>query len=302
MDFNTLINELLDKLYGWAESFVLLLPNLVVAIAVVLAFWGISRLASKAAKSIIQRLSKNRAINRLVTNLTSFIILSIGLFIGLSILNLDKAVTSLLAGAGVIGLALGFAFQDISANFISGLLVGIRKPYKHGDHIQSNGYEGIVTDITLRNTAIKTFQGQEVLIPNKEMYQEPLVNFSSRGERRVDLEVGVSYKDDLDKVEKITKEAITGIEGVNKNRDISVFFKEFGGSSINLTANFWLDTCAQPGFLGTRSNVIKALKKAYDNEGISIPFPIRTLDFGIEGGKSLRAMLTDTGPTSSNSK
>lgn len=301
MNINEIFSELIGKLEGWVEALVLMLPNLAIAIVVVLAFWGLSKLVSSVSENLIKRISDNRTINRLVSNIASFTILAVGLFIGLSVLNLDKAVTSLLAGAGVIGLALGFAFQDISANFVSGILVGLRKPYKYGDHVASNGYEGIVERITLRNTVIKTFQGQEVLIPNKEMYQEPLTNFTTRRERRVDLAVGVAYNDNLDEVEKITKDAISSIEGVDNSREVGVFFTEFGSSSINLTVNFWLNVCDQPGFLGTRSNAIKALKKAYDKANISIPFPIRTLDFGIEGGKSLATMLRDSSPAPSQS-
>ena len=118
----------------------------------------------------------------------------------LSILQLDKAVTSILAGAGIIGLALAFAFQDIAANFISGIFISFRKPIKLGDVVKINDYMGKVEQINLRDTIILTFQGQMVIIPNKDVFQSPIENYSLLGRRRLDLVVGVSYGDDLEKV------------------------------------------------------------------------------------------------------
>ena len=106
----------------------------------------------------------------------------------------------MLAGAGVLGLALAFAFQDIAANFMSGIFISFRKPINIGDIVKIKDYMGKVTEINLRDSVIRTFQGQLVIIPNKDIFQNAIENYSMWGKRRIDLAVGISYGDDLDKV------------------------------------------------------------------------------------------------------
>jgi len=211
-------------------------------------------------------------------------VLGVTFFVALSILNLDKAVTSILAGAGIIGLALAFAFQDIASNFMSGIFLSIRRPLHTGDIVQIKDYMGKITQINLRDTVLRTFQGQMVIIPNKEVLQNPIENYSLLGKRRMDLTVGVSYGDDLQKVKNVTLKALEGIEGLTKDDEITFFYKEFGDSSINFDVRLWVHTPEQPEYLQVRSEAVMRIKKAYDENNITIPFPIRTLDFGIKGG------------------
>jgi small conductance mechanosensitive channel len=146
---------------------------------------------------------------------------------------------------------------------------------------------GKITQINLRDTVLRTFQGQMVIIPNKEVLQNPIENFSLLGKRRMDLTVGVSYGEDLQKVKDITLRAVQGIEGLTKEDEITFFYKEFGDSSINFDIRLWVHTPEQPDYLQVRSEAVMRIKKAYDENNITIPFPIRTLDFGIKGGMPL---------------
>jgi small conductance mechanosensitive channel len=225
-----------------------------------------------------------------------------GIFVALSILQLDKAVTSLLAGAGIIGLALGFAFQDIAANFVSGVLMAIRRPVRLGDVIESNSYFGSVVNINLRSTIIRTMQGQHVHIPNKDIFNKPIVNYSEEGKRRIDLKCGVSYGDDLEKVKKIVLEAITSIDYLITKDEITFFYKEFGDSSINFEVRYWVNFKKQPDYLAAPSDGVMRIKKAYDENNIMIPFPIRTLDFGIKGGEILNEQLQTVMSKQTNGK
>src|SRR5690606_23692674 len=138
-------------------------------------------------------------------------------------------------------------------------------------------------EINLRDTVVKTFQGEYVIIPNKEVFQNAIENYSMLGKRRIDLTVGVSYGDDLEKVKRITLEALKGIANLSKEEETSLFFNKFGDSSINFVVRIWVNTPEQPAFLEVRSEAIIRIKKAFDANDISIPFPIRTLDFGIKG-------------------
>jgi len=289
MDFKTAYEKVVDKLYGWVEGFIEMLPNLAVALLVAVVFWFLSVLVARTSQRALTRLGVRPSIRGLIATIARFGILFTGLMVALGILNLDKALTSVLAGAGIIGLALGFAFQDLAANFISGVGLSIHRtdPFKVGDLIETNDVLGTVERITLRTTELRTLDGKQVTIPNKQVYQNHLTNHSFTGERRIDLHCGISYGDDLEKVRRVSLAAIESIEKRNKSKDVEIYFEEFGDSSINFVIWFWITFEKQTDYLGAMSEAVLRLKKAFDENGITIPFPIRTLDFGIKGGKSL---------------
>ena len=280
-----------DKLETWIEGFIEMLPNLVVAILVLIVFYVIGKIARKAVSKLLSRVSANKTVINLLETIISISIIGIGVFIALSILKFDDAVTSLLAGAGIIGLALGFAFQDIASNFISGVILSIRHPFGIGDIISTNDYYGTVAKLNLRNTIIRTVTGQIVYIPNKKVFENPLENFTATGERRIDLSCGVSYGDDLEKAREVATKAVDDLKHVKSDRGIEFYFEEFGSSSINFKIRFWVPFTKNPDFWDARSEAIIAITKAFDENDIMIPFPIRTLDFGIKGGEKLDSML-----------
>ncbi|GAB1403419.1 MAG: mechanosensitive ion channel family protein [Lentimicrobiaceae bacterium] len=290
VDFQNALNQVIEKIESWWTTFVSMLPNMGVAILLLIIFIVLSRLAANTFRKVIGKTSENKALITLFTTIIRYTVLGIGLFIMLSVLKLDKAVTSILAGVGILGLALGFAFQDIAANFISGIILAFRTPFTIGDIIKVNDIMGTALSTNLRTTIVKTFTGQEVFIPNKDVLQNPIVNYTTLGKRRIDISVGISYGDDLDKVQAITLETIKKIDGVI-DPDNTVFdYEEFGGSSINFNIRFWISYPGAPGYFKVKTDAIKAIKKAFDDNDIMIPFPIRTLDFGIRGGEPLSAM------------
>ena len=283
-------NILLGKAESWLESLIAMLPNVVVAILVLIIFYVAAKAVRAVFRRIIVRISDKSAINNLFATIVYLSVLGLGLIMALNVLHLEQTVTSLLAGAGIVGLALGFAFQDITANFISGILLAIRKPIEVGDIIQTEHFMGSVEKIDLRVTIVRTFQGLHVIIPNKHVLQSPVTNFTKTYDRRIDLDIGVSYAEDLEHVQKIAIEAVSKLPYLLPNREINAFFKEFGDSSINFTLMLWKHYPDEPGYLRALSDAIIAVKKAFDRHGITIPFPIRTLDFGIKGGQTLSEM------------
>lgn len=287
MDITTITELLTTKLMEWAEALIKLLPNIIVSAVVLVIGLYIAKFIRKVAKRLIAKVSSNQTLTNLFSSIVYVITIGIVLFTVLSILNLDKAVTSILAGAGILGLGLAFAFQDIAANFISGIFISFRKPIRIGDIVEIKDYMGKVRGINLRDTEIETFQGKIVIIPNKEVFQNPIENYTLINKRRFDLTVGVSYGEDLDVVQEITLNAVKDIDLLSKTDEVNVFFTEFGDSSINLSIRMWVNTTEQATYNLVGSEAIKRIKKAYDANDIMIPFPIRTLDFGIKGGVSL---------------
>ena len=290
MDINKITDLITEKLTVWSEALIKLLPNIVVAAIVMVLGLYLAKFIRKIASKLIHKISNNLTLNNLFSSIIYFIFLGIVIFTVLSILQLDKAVTSILAGAGILGLALAFAFQDIAANFMSGIFISFRKPLKVGDIVQIRDYMGKVKEVNLRDTIVETFQGKTVIIPNKEVFQNPIENYTFLQKRRFDLSVGVSYGDDLEKVRQITLEAVSDIEELSKEDAVNVYFVEFGDSSVNLSVRMWINTPEQSVYNKVGSEAIIKIKKAYDANDIMIPFPIRTLDFGIKGGTTLNEM------------
>ncbi len=286
---------LLDELRSWWASALRHLPNIVLAIFVVIIGYIVTTFAKKYFNKISHRLVRDATVAGLLSSFLTALLVLAFLFLTLSVLDLTGIVQSVLAGAGVVGLALGLAFQDPILNLFSGIMLSVRSLFRIGDLIEVGGFFGKVQEVTLRNTILYTLQGQEVLIPNKVVAQESIKNYNTLRMRRVDLSCGVSYGDDLDKVRELTIGAIREQVPHDKGKDVQLFFNEFGDSSINYTLRFWIDQgkTGQADYLSAQSEAIMAIKRVYDENDIMIPFPIRTLDFGIKGGEKLSEVMPD---------
>jgi len=290
MDINNALHLIKDKLSNWVNELIRLLPNILLATVVLVLGLLLAKKIRKLAVRLISHLSHNSTLTNLFGSIIYISFIGIILFTVLSILQLDKAVTSILAGAGIIGLALAFAFQDIAANFISGIFISFRKPFAIGDIVKISDYMGTVQHINLRDTIVLTFQGQMVIMPNKNVFQNPIENYSMLGKRRIDLKVGVSYGDDLEKVKRITLNAVAAIENLSKEDETTLYFQEFGDSAIQFVIRLWANSPQQTVVLKVENDAVMEIKKAYNENDITIPFPIRTLDFGIKGGVTLKEM------------
>lgn len=300
MELNEAYKLISDKLILWARGLIKLLPNIALAAIILVLGFYLAKILRNVLRKLMRKVIKNETLDNLFSSLIYLFLLGIVIFTALSVLELDKAVTSILAGAGIIGLALAFAFQDIAANFMSGIFLSLRKPLHIGDIVKINEYMGKVEEINLRDTVIRTYQGQLVIIPNKDVFQNPIENYSLLGKRRVDIKIGVSYGEDLERVKEITINAVKDIEGLTVDDKVTLFYTEFGDSSINFTIRLWIRLSEQINFLEVQSQSIIRIKKAYDANDIMIPFPIRTLDFGIKGGVSLSEMKTEMTKTEDN--
>lgn len=282
MKTSELINALLEKLEGWLVAFVELLPNIALAIILMISFYFIARLVERFSRKYLARARLNQTITRFLSRIFFLIILIGGLMLALSILNLTGTVTSMLAGLGILGLALGFAFQDTAANVMSGIFITFQRPLRIGDVIEtSKGIMGNVMDIDLRITKVQTFDGPMVHVPNRFLFQETFTNYTAIGKRRLRVDCRVSYGADLEEVERIALAAMDNIAGRIPNEKATLFWKDFGESAINFSVNIWLKyTQDQKAYISVKNAAIKNLKRAFDDNKIIIPFPIRTVEMG----------------------
>jgi small conductance mechanosensitive channel len=290
-EIETAFRLLSNKLIGWLRQFIVMLPNLLIAAIILVITLVAARLVRRLVTQLLTRFSHSTALNNLFSTLAYVLTLLAGAFFVLTVLNLDKTVTSLLAGVGIIGLALGFAFQDIAANFISGVIIAVERPFNVGDVIQTSEFFGTIERINLRTLDIRQTTGERIIMPNRKVFENPLINFTQQTMRRIDLTCGVAYESDLEKVQRVVHEAVRTVPGLIKDKPLEVMFTEFAESSINFQVRFWVPYRRQVDYVGARSEAIMRIKQAFDREGISIPFPIRTLHLHPDTNSTLEPVL-----------
>jgi small-conductance mechanosensitive channel len=225
-----------------------------------------------------------------MATLTRLAVIACGIILALDVLNLDRAVASLLAGVGIIGIAFGFASQDIAANFMSGILLHFIHPFRLDDLIRTGEFLGYVEAIDMRSTKIRNQQGQRITIPNKNLLGNPIINYSITGVRRVDLPWSLTQVEDLQKAEDLAVKAVESLELRIPEHPVELFYEKVGEYTIDFTIRFWTAP-DQKIYLKARSDAIKAIKQTFEEHEIPMPSPVRVLDFGIAGGTSLREQL-----------
>ncbi|MCQ8878051.1 mechanosensitive ion channel family protein [Pseudoalteromonas shioyasakiensis] len=281
-----------EKLGGWFDIVISHIPNFIVAVLIAIVFSILARFLGSMVRKVLRRSLDSKQIADLMASIFKMVVLCVGVFIALDFMGLKGTVTSLLAGAGIVGLAIGFAFQDMTENLIAGIAMGIRKPFKTGDVIKTDDAFGTVKSINLRNTLIENFYGQLILVPNKILFRNVLRNYSTLGVRRIEVPVGISYGDDPEQAAEVIVKKINEFDFVIKQDETAVYAEGFGDSSVNLLVWFWIKYPGEADFMTVRHKAVVAVKQALAEADISIPFPIRTLDFGIKGGEKLDAMIS----------
>lgn len=270
-------SKLLSKLSGWLDALILNLPNILLALLVFTFCYWISRRLLHWSDKYFKKVIKQPSIRGLVANVISIITIILGLILALSILNLEGALKSMLAGAGVAGLAVSLALQGTLSNTFSGLFIAIKDEINIGDWIETNGISGEVINIDLRNTKVKEADNNIVVLPNKLIIENPFKNYGLTTRIRTTITCGVSYNSNLEQVKKLATEAIKEIYPPNTNEEIEFYYTDFGDSSIDFLLRFWVDAQEDLIALEVKSKAIMKIKSTFDQHNIEIPFPIRTI-------------------------
>lgn len=270
MDFSAAADLIFAKLHDWLTVAVSMVPNLILAVGILLSTVFLARFMSRSAFRLASAVTQNRVLIRLSSGSASVVVTTIGFFITLAVLNLDEAVSSLLIGAGILILALSFAFQDIASNFISGFLLQMRPPFELGDIIETGDVVGTASQLTIRATEIKTFDGTTVLIPNSQVYQQPLVNYTGIGKRRVVIRGAVDSDTDLLLAQQVSTEAVSGLGMRDTAREVEFFYRGFSGGGVVFELSFWIDFKKYMDLQQGRSNAIMTVQEAFRAHSISL--------------------------------
>jgi len=266
--------EIESTLQKYLTDFLDYLPRLISGLVIfVITLWGAGFIA-KWTKKLVGKKVESKELQRLVFLLTKWMVIILGTIFALDQVNFD--VTSFIAGLGIAGFTIGFALQDIAKNFVSGMLLLYRQPFVIGDLIKASDFEGKVKAINIRDTVIETLDGELVIIPNKDVYENPIINFTHTQYRRKVVKIGLGYDENADHAIEIFTEKIKSIQGVDEAKGVSIQADALGDSTLSLSAYYWVDQQTYK-LLDVQSEVIKAIKVAAEENDINLPYPIKTV-------------------------
>ena len=262
-----------DFISQFLDKAVAAIPNILTAILLFVVSLYVASLLSNLLKKVLTKRNANREITHLLAQVTRWSIIVIGV---ITALQRFFDVTAFLAGLGILGFTIGFALQDIMQNFVAGVILLVQQPFNVEDMIETDQYLGTILEINLRTTEMKTIDGRMVVIPNASILSNPIINYTKAEFRRVELPVGVSYDTDPAIARQVVLESIKHVPGYVVDPEPMVVFHTFGGSSINMSAFFWVDMTKTNPFLA-KDAAFELIKAALKKKGIEIPFPTTTV-------------------------
>ncbi|MEJ2266182.1 MAG: mechanosensitive ion channel [Anaerolineales bacterium] len=262
--------SLSDALNQMLLNFVDFLPRLIVALIVFIVGLYLAGIFARMVRRGLERRKTDPELTLLASKVTRWAVIVLGTLAALQ--QVDFNITAFLTGLGIVGFTIGFALQDVSKNFVAGLLILIQQPFDIGDAIKVTDYAGTVIAIDLRATELHTFDGQVVFIPNAEVFTNPITNYTKASKRRVNLSAGVAYESDLEEVTQTALEAVSSIPGLLQDPAPTLHFQGFGGTTIDLTLFYWIDTNQTDPFTA-KDLGLKEIKVAFERAGIEMPYP-----------------------------
>jgi small conductance mechanosensitive channel len=265
------------------------LPRIGVAVVIVLIGWAFGRGVRRAMRARLHR-SRTPSFANVISKLTAWIIVFVSILLAAAVAFPSVKPVDLLAGLGFFSVAVGFAFQDILENTLAGVLLLFRQPFRSGDQIDVVGQSGTVTEINIRETRITTFDGESVIIPNRDVYKNVILVHTDHPSHRVHFDIGVAYHHDLGEVTATIAEALSEVPGVDAQPAPQALVRELGVSTVVIRALLWTDS-KRFASITVLDSAIKAVKARLDRDGIEMPADIVVL----QGSPSLRAAIHTDG-------
>jgi small conductance mechanosensitive channel len=267
MDFQQILQD-------WLTSFLENLPKIISAIVIFIVTLLGSGYVAKWVKQVSEKKITSEETLQLVSRIVRWTVLVFGTVMALNQVSFD--ITGFIAGLGVAGFTIGFALQDIAKNFVSGLLLLYRQPFNLGEVVMISDYLGEVKEINVRDTVIETLEGELVIIPNRDVFENPIINYTHTRLKRRTIMIGLGYEEDADRAMEIFLNTIKSVPGVESEPAPSIRADELGESTLTLSALFWVDQ-KKSDLFGVHSDVVKAIKKASEEHGINLPYPVQTV-------------------------
>ncbi|MBW4468090.1 MAG: mechanosensitive ion channel family protein [Pegethrix bostrychoides GSE-TBD4-15B] len=274
---NTEISTVWDKIQMMANDFIILLPNIVLALIVFAVFFFTARTIKRVVRRLTRSRRQARNLGMVLGRLAQGATVLAGLFIALSIVIPSLKANDLVQLLGISGVAIGFAFRDILQNFLAGILILLTEPFQIDDQIVFKDFEGTVEQIQTRATTIRTYDGRRIVIPNSELFTNSVTVNTAFENRRLEYDVGIGYGDDIETARQLILEAVYETEGVLEHPAADAIVVELAGSSVNIRARWWVEPPRRADVLDLQDRVLTNIKNKLTASGIDLPFPTQQI-------------------------
>ncbi len=244
--------------------------SLITAVAIFLVGRWLARMITNMVRRALAKTDMEDTLERFLCNIVYSVLLAVVIIAAIGQLGVET--TSLLAVFGAAGLAVGLALQGSLSNFAAGVLIVAFRPYKVGDFIEGGGEAGTVEEVQIFTTVLKSPDNKKIIVPNSQIMDSTITNYSALGTRRVDLVFGIGYGDDIDKAYQVLREILEADERILKEPAYTIALNELADSSVNFIVRPWVNSS---DYWGVYNGVTEQVKRKFDQAGISIPFPQR---------------------------
>ena len=259
-----------------ANEILTLLPNVLLAIFVLIVAYVMGKYAARLVRAISDRADPGGAAGIILGRGAIYVAMTFGGLVAVSTVFPTFTANNLVQTLGIGGVAVGFAFKDIFQNLLAGVIILVTRPFKIGDNIAVKGFEGTVEDIQTRATMIRTYDNQRIVIPNATVFTEEVKVITAFESRRTEIEFGIAYDDSIPAAKAAILGALREVEGIEASPAPDVLAMDYGDSAVILRMRYWTSNSG-PNILAVRDRVISGVKVALDAAGITIPYPVQTL-------------------------
>lgn len=259
-----------ERIDAWVDGTVKLLPNIGVAIVLIIIAFFVGGFAKRIVNSTLTKRGRDN-LGDVLGGFLRMLIIILGILLALTVVIPSLNPGDLIAGLGVSSVAIGFAFKDILQNWLAGLLILMRQPFEIKDQIEINGYEGTVERIETRATIIKTYDGQRVVVPNSDIYTNAVLVKTAHEKRRSQYDVGIGYADDIQGAISSIKKALSSLDQLETDPEPEVIPWALDASWVTLRVRWWTDS-RRADVVKNHGAVIEKIKLALDDAGIDMPY------------------------------
>lgn len=269
IDLNT--QSIWQKIDSWLDGFVKNLPNILIGIILFIAIVFIARWLGSFVKKQLKKRNRSN-FGEILGSFSKWILILFGFFLCITIVAPSLSFGDMIAGMGVSSVAIGFAFQDILQNWLAGILILTRQPFRIGDEIEVNGMKGRVDRIETRATVITTYDGIDIVVPNNDIYTNAVKVITAHDYIRSQYDLGLGYDQDYDKAVNKLRETLESIDGIAQDKPIDILNWDQADSWLTIRMRWWTDS-KRGNVIKTFSEVIAKTQHAMDEAGIDLPFP-----------------------------
>ncbi len=260
------------------RDFIRSLPFFLFGLLVLALSYGAGVLATRGMRAFLRSRVRAKLLRNVMARAVGVVVFLFGIYIILRVSGLTQLALTVVGGTGLIGLAVGIAFRDITENFLASIFLSMQQPFETGDLVEVAGVTGYVQQLNVRTTILMTLDGNLVQIPNATVYKSNLRNFTTNSNRREDFDIGIGYDDSINDAQEIARKVLADHPAVLNDPEPSVLVDSLGKSTIDLRVYFWLNG-REHSWMKVRSSVIRLVKLAFQKHGISMPDEAREIVF-----------------------